>query len=191
MPEMVILGSDGLKGRKSPIIWVEYLPEGKDVGYMVPWVGDGLELEEICDLLGELVERHLPGHGQKAFEAAREQLETRDYAAEWLSIQAKIAAYRRWGGHPPAAVLMPDESDPKAPWNLVLPQHEGLGDIHVVKVKLEATQDLPRPEEGKNAYRDSFGWKAIPSKQETQRRRWDRAFAQAQIRGMQERRVRV
>ena len=189
MPQMIILQGDRLKGRKSPVIWVEYLPEGSKIGYMVPWLGDGLEIEELCDLLGELVEKYHPGLGQKAFEAAREQLETRDYAEQWAKMKAQQAAYKRWGGHPPAAVLQPDETDPKAAWNLVVPQNEGLGELLVYKVDPRFTKDLPRPEEGKNAYRDNFGFKAIPSKQEAVRRRWNRARSQALFRGMKERRV--
>jgi hypothetical protein len=189
MSEMVILNGNRMKGRTAPVVYVEYLPEGADIGYMVPWIGGDYEIEEMCDLLAEMVEHHAPGHGQRAFEAARQQLETVDFQKEWMKVKRQQAAYRRWGGHPPAAVMIPDEVDPKAPWSLIVPEHDGLGDIKVYRVRPEITKDIPHPEEGRNAVRGEFGWIAKPTERQVQRARWNRGLMKARMRGMEERRV--
>lgn len=188
MGEAVILGAERLGGR-APKAWAWY--EHGNVSYVVPWIGDIEDIEELAELLAELVERHVPGHGERAFKAAIEQLQSTDFVGEYLKMERQIKAFQRWGGHPPAAVLQPDELDPKAPWNLVVPTEDGLGPIQVWKVKPEVTRELPRPQEGVNAYRDEWGWKAIPPKQEVERRRRNRAHLDAIYRGLRERRVRL
>lgn len=189
--DAIILGAERLNGR-APIAWVYYEPPDPTIKqYIVPWIGPVEDPEELADLLAEGVERRWPGHGEIAFKAALEQLGSTDFVKEWLDLKKKVAAYKRWGGQPPAAVMMPDESDPKAPWKLVVPQNEGLGPLHIMKVRPEVTRDFPRPEEGVNAYRDEFGWKAKPPQRTVEERRWERGRLAAKLRGLRERRITV
>lgn len=189
MPDLIILQGDRLKGQKTAYRWVEYWPND-NLGFLVPDVDNTLELEEICDLLAERVEMDYPGQGIKAYEAAREQLATKDFQAEWVKLQAQIAAYKRWGGPPPAAVLIPDPIDRKS-WQLVVPLDMGLGPIEVFKVRPEVVRELPYPEQGRTAYRDEFGWKAIPPRQAVERSRLQKKVLQAKLRHLGERRVTV
>jgi len=187
---MTIIGSRWIsKGKHAPVRWVQYMVTSTK-GFMVPDISGTLDIEEMLDLLAERVEMDYPGQGDKAWEEGRRQLEETDFAAEWLELNRKIAAYKRWGGHPPKAVFMPDEIDPSQ-WNVVLPQDDGLGEIMVGKVDKKHTKDWVRPQEGENAYRDEFGWKAIPPEQTRARRRLEKKVVQQRLRDLGERTVQV
>jgi hypothetical protein len=189
MPEMTILmkkGADASKAKR----WVQWLPEGAAVGFMVPDIGMTLETEEICELLAELVEKyHGTEEANKAFTSAREQLETTDYAAEWAKIQMDIYKYRKWGGPVPEAVFFPDTTNPKEWLGLRVDE---VGDPHVIKVRPGVFDDIiPTPQQGHNAVRGDYSWIALPPKQTVERRREMKAQIQAKMRGMREMRIQV
>jgi hypothetical protein len=159
------------------IYWDEQRGTFVDASYLVPGLG-GLELEEIATLLAERVERNHPGKGRDAFESARMQLLTRDYNGEWEDLQRKIRAHRMWGGPVPAAVLIPDEINPRE-WRMVITDAEGRPSVYGVKEK----DILPPPEEGVNARRGPYGWEHQSTPQQAQRNRHERRREQAALRG--------
>lgn len=149
--------------------------KGKSHDHLVP-MGDGneivLENEEAAELLAESVSKCSPenhkGHGSdhafenevpiqvladKVYEEALKQIEETDFEAEWAEIQQKIAAYKRWGGQPPAAIIMPDAQDPKQ-WNLVRVNPDGTATIE--KVRPGVLGDFPTPNR-RNSYPDKQG----------------------------------
>lgn len=171
-------------GADSPYSYVEHHAgvhydeqRGKfvDKTYLVPGLG-GIELEEIACLLAERVLRdHGHTEAMRAFESAKIQLLTRDYNGEWAELQRKIRVHKRWGGTVPTAVLVPDEVDPRQ-WQLVMPDKNGTAYAYSVK---EKDIGVPPPQEGLNARRGAEGWEAMPTPEETVRRRLQRARVKA------------
>jgi hypothetical protein len=69
-------------------------------------------------------QHHDVAHIEPAFKAALHQLQTKEYDRErahqvWLQ-----QMHRKWGGHMPAAVLIPTPED-VAKWQLLIPDHRG------------------------------------------------------------------
>lgn len=191
--EMIILGGNRITGKNAPFKYIEYWVDEANRGYLVHDMDGECDFEEMLDLLTELVETHHGAdHGRRAYEAGREQLSEKDWAAEWARTYIRIAAYHRWGGHPPKAVLQFDELDPKQ-LVLVVPEDDGLGDIKVHRLRPEAQKMLadvlPYPEEGHNARRGEFGWEVKPPEASVERKRLQKHLIQAKIRGMGEKRV--
>jgi hypothetical protein len=182
MPNMHILDGDRLKG-KAPKRWIEYTPAHGRRGYVVPDIGMSLETEEMCELLAEIVERHEGSEeANKAFLAGFDQLEKKDFAAEWLELQRKIYKYQRWGGPVPEAVFFPDEDNPKGPWKGIVPNE--IGDPIGVSVRPGVFEDIiPAPKVGENVVKaDTMGYYAIPPRKTVARRREMRDWAKAQLR---------
>ena len=141
------------KWARSRYAYVQF--EMGDRTYMVAGLG-GLVWEEMCELLAERVERDHPGLGQKAYEAAREQLETKDFDAEWRELMRKIHLCQLWGGPVPAAVILPDEGDPEK-WNVVIPDpRTGMPVTYRAREKV-LNSIMPSPTE-ENAVKGEFGW---------------------------------
>jgi hypothetical protein len=172
----------GKHGTDSPYSNVEYHAgyyyderRGKfvDATYLVPGLG-GLELEEMAMMLAERVERNHPGQGRMAFESAKIQLLTRDFNGEWNELQRKIRVHKMWGGPVPAAVLVPDEIDPRQ-WRAIVPDKNGVPFAYNVREK----DIMPPPEEGVNARKGRQGWETKPAPQAVQRERINRARVKA------------
>ena len=128
--------------------------------YMVPCMG-GLDLEEACSLLAERVERDHPGEGNKAFESAREQLTIKDFDLEWEELQHKIRMYKKWGGHMPSIVIVPDELDPKS-WNTIIPDRQG--NPWVYRTPDKFVKDLLPPPTRETTYKRNGGYYVRPDK---------------------------
>jgi len=140
------------RGSNSPYASVEYdIPDSHI--HHVPLGGgtDRLGIEEAAELLSEAIlscsEAKHDGHGrthtqedaEKAYHSAVFQLLTRNYDQEWVDLQQKIRAFKRWGGHPPKVVLMPSELD-KQRWQMMVTTLEGTP--HMTEITNSANEDL-------------------------------------------------
>lgn len=162
------------RGPNSPFAYVEY---ETDAGHThMVMVGDGkynaitegASYEDLAIDLAEQVEncdedRH-DGHGRthgteepkQAFAAALEQLLTKQYDNEWASREWRVKMYKKWGGHIPGMVLMPNESDSRK-WEMMVPDHRG--DPHFYEVPTGKLNDMvPDPQEV-GAKPAEIGWK--------------------------------
>lgn len=148
----VTIYSRGMHGANSPFAYVYY-----DVGnltHLVPVLG-GLEFEEACSLLAEKVERRHPGHGKLAYEAAREQLSTKDFNAEWALLQQQIREHKMWGGPPPTVVLLPDDIDGRT-WYAGIKGPDGKPVFY--KTRKKVVEDIIPPATDKTAWKGPYGW---------------------------------
>lgn len=167
-------------------IYVEYWPSASKHAHQVilsygltPLADIFGDIEGCAEELAEAVlrcnEGRHKGHGQthpgieaeKAFRAAIVQLTTKDYEAEWLDLQHKIATYRLWGGPPPAAVLTFSPDDPKVT-QLVLPDKGGKPVVYEIQSK-RVEGLMPPPEKATHVpSKMGVGWlrrrgKPLPS----------------------------
>jgi len=134
------------EGPNSPYAYCEY--ECDDHIHIVPVFG-ALEIEEAAEMLAGAVRTcgaqrggvhgngHDPRHEQLAFDAAREQLTTRDFNAEWAIMKQKQRAHRLWGGPVPAAVVLPK---PNGSMDLIIPNKEGVP--YMYQVREDVAKDL-------------------------------------------------
>ena len=147
------------RGAHSPYAYVEYETEAGHTHMVMVGDGkyngiaDGASFEDLAIELADQVEdcnqdKH-EGHGRehgssepkKAFSAALNQLLTKDYDNEWATREWRIKMYKKWGGHIPAAVLMPIEDQ----WRMLVPDFRG--DPQFYNVKEGALDHLPMPNE--------------------------------------------
>lgn len=160
------------RGAKSPYAYIEHYIG--DHGHMVPMgnaqAGIVLDMEEGCTLLADAILACSPdkhnGHGQthtqedaeRGFRAGLHQLLTRNFDQEWIDLQMKITAFKRWGGHPPKGVLMPSEDDKKK-WSLLVTTQQG--DPYMYDVKPSVGRDfsdiIPPPDDS-NSVKAPLGW---------------------------------
>lgn len=158
-------------------IWVEFYPEGANHGHLLllkDWhenitMSEAIgTLEEAAGEFAELFERcdderhkgkahpHSPEEIKLAYEAAIFQLLTTDYAVEWAEIRRKQRVYAKWGGQPPAAVMMPGVDDVKA-WEILIPDSEGNPGMY--KIHKGVMDDIPPPKElGARENKYGLGW---------------------------------
>lgn len=146
--------------------------QGPTHAHLVP-MGDGrvcvLETEEAAELLADAVANCSPdrhnGHGlthnsddvEAAYKGAIEQIQAKDFEAEWYEQERLRRVHKRWGGQVPEVVLMPEREDPEK-WIAIVPDKEGTP--YVYDVRKGTVQDIiPPPVEGKNAIRGEFGWR--------------------------------
>lgn len=163
---------------RTPHAFVSYTPSPKydfaramwlSHEHMVP-LGDGrlvvLDTEEAAEELAEAVRHcsqdkhdgkgydHTDEEAEEAFRVACIQIAATDFEAVWAEAQRKIRVFQRWGGNPPAAMFMPDPTDPKK-WNLMMPDRDGMPYFYVVKNKV--LDDIIPPPNEKTAFRDKQG----------------------------------
>jgi hypothetical protein len=81
---------------------------------------------------------------EKAFRAAMRQLVTKEYDIEWIYLDWRIRMYKKWGGHMPAAVITPTDSEANR-WQMMMPDAEG--DPTFREVRSDFAPDLPTPAE--------------------------------------------
>lgn len=150
------------RGMYSPYAYVSWWPEGEDHAHHVP-CGDGVEnafrdvgasLEDAGEELCSAVERCNPdrhkGHGRKhevsykdVFSHALEQLQTSWYDREHVYKRWQQWTHKKWGGHMPAAVMMPTEGE----WKMIVPNEMAepiMRDIHPAVAK-ELAEIIPMP----------------------------------------------
>lgn len=157
---------DILKGAECPpLIWAEY-DCGEHSHMAVAHKDEGAEV--LGEYLADAVLRCDPsrhgGHGRKhtndqvqaAYKAAVSQALTRDYCREWQELRYKIWLHHQWGntGPVPAAVLQPDEHDPRQ-WNLLKVNERGGVTVH--KVKPSFAREMPTPQQV-GAYKTELGY---------------------------------
>lgn len=140
------------RGFHSPYAYVEYWPETWSHGHMVP-AGDGeissvdylaqtenLDVEGALEAIGEELAkavamcnlRRHKAHGrahpeqdqEKAYRVAISQLVTKEFDIEWTYLDWRIRMYKKWGGHMPAAVVMPTNTEASR-WQMMIPDSEG------------------------------------------------------------------
>jgi len=157
---------------KHKYAWVRYHPKGSNHEHMVI-LGDGkillTEIEEAAEELAESVmlcneDRHKGRgieHGQeeaeKAFKAAVEQIQTVDFDEYWEEIQRQIRVYKKWGGPPPAAVMLPSFDDPKK-WEVMIPDSEGTPYMYDMDQKVLG-DIVPYPQDlGARPNKQGIGW---------------------------------
>tara|TARA_Y100000310_G_scaffold276043_1_gene292924 strand:+ start:9860 stop:10468 length:609 start_codon:yes stop_codon:yes gene_type:complete len=158
------------RGAKSPYASVEYEVTPGHIHHVPMSNGvDYLGIEEGAELLGEAIlacneDRH-NGHGRKhaqgdadaAYKSAIEQLLTRRYDQEWVDLQQKIRAYKRWGGHPPTAVMMPTQDDVKR-WQMLVTTLEGTPHLVGIKESFSADMnELMEPPDSSNSVKAPIG----------------------------------
>tara|TARA_Y100000593_G_scaffold34350_1_gene67399 strand:+ start:16861 stop:17397 length:537 start_codon:yes stop_codon:yes gene_type:complete len=155
----------------TPHAYIEYWPkEHPNVAHFVP-MGDGkvcvLETEEAATLLAETMaecnELKHDGHGavhsqeeiDNAFKDAIDQINNKDFEAEWAELQRRIAVSKKWGGTPPDAMIMPKQGDPGS-LELMIPDRAGNPTfVDVRKDKF----DMPDPRElGAEPNNLGIGW---------------------------------
>ena len=157
---------------KSKYAWVQYHPEGSPHSHMVV-LGDGrvllTEIEEAAEELAEAVLRcndmRHKGHGHshsqqeadKAYYAAIDQLTTKVFYTEWHEMMRQIRIYKKWGGPPPAAVLMPSFDNPRE-WEAMIPDTEG--NPYMYKMNKQVLEDIvPYPSDwGAKPNKQGVGW---------------------------------
>ncbi len=155
----------------TPHAYIEYWPkEHPGVAHFVP-MGDGrvcvLETEEAATLLAESMEKCTPfSHGNKgafhskeeidnAFKDAIDQINNKDFEAEWVELERRIAVSKKWGGTPPDAMIMPKHGDPGS-LEVMVPDRAGNPTfVDVRKNKF----DMPDPREvGAEPNKLGVGW---------------------------------
>ena len=159
----------------TPHAYIEYWPkEHPTVCHFVP-MGDGrvcvLETEEAATLLAESMEKCNPfSHGNKgafhsqeeidnAFKDAIDQINNKDFEAEWTELQRRMVVSKKWGGTPPDAMIMPKHGDPE---NLEMMIPDRAGNPKFVDVKKNKI-DMPDPREiGAEANKSGIGWDVKP-----------------------------
>lgn len=168
------------RGPKSPYAYAEYFPEGSTHAH-ITLLGGVLEVEEAATLLADAIrvcdeDRHIDrkgkGHGQthpsgspeEAFTAAVEQLYIRKYDYEWWELVVKIMRAKRWGGQPPAAVIMPTENDLS---KASLLMEAASGQITIRDIAPNGLMDSLAPPAGTK--KAEFGWE-VPRKWSPKRR---------------------
>lgn len=164
-------------------IWIEYYPKAWNHGHqvLIATSNEGTSgllrdiagdcegyAEELAETVSSCREDKHQGHGEahpeedieRAFKAGAEQLLSRDFEMDWAEIQRKERMFKKWGGHMPEAVLMPDQSgDVK----LILPDKHGDPWIHEVDPSVKGI--LPDPRElGAEKDEHGIGWR--------RKRRW-------------------
>ena len=155
----------------TPHAYIEYWPkEHPGVAHFVP-MGDGrvcvLETEEAATLLAESMEKCTPfSHGNKgafhskeeidnAFKDAIDQINNKDFEAEWVELERRIAVSKKWGGTPPDAMIMPKHGDTGS-LEVMVPDRAGNPTfVDVRKNKF----DMPDPREvGAEPNKVGVGW---------------------------------
>ena len=93
---------------------------------------------------------HDPGQFRAAFAGAVDQLMSTPYDTDYLYQRWLEAMHRKWGGHIPAAVIMPLEDQ----WRLVVPN--AMGDPEFFDVRPGVFDDMPMPD-GDNSVEAPLG----------------------------------
>ena len=124
-----------------PYVWVEYWPVNSTHAHqLIISTGDaaisevmvGIEgyAEELSESIIRCNEDRHKGHGrshppeeaEKAYKAAVAQLFDRDFEAETLEMKRKQRVFKKWGGQPPAALLLPTQDHG---WQTIITNQEG------------------------------------------------------------------
>jgi hypothetical protein len=114
-------------------------------------IQDGGSIEEPAEELVEAISTcnpdrheghglfHDPGQHEMAYRAAIEQLQTREFDREHAHQLWLQAMHKKWGGHIPAAVVMPIEDS----WKLMVPN--SAGDPLLYDVQDHLINSIPMP----------------------------------------------
>lgn len=117
--------------------------------------------------------RHTHQDAEDAFNIGLQQLFTHDYKREFKERARRTMLYRKWGGHVPEAMLLPDEIDPRE-WRLVMPDAAGNPVAYKIDEKKVGIGDvIPIPNKD-NAYKTERGWEAKPPAETILNRRMQR-----------------
>jgi hypothetical protein len=160
------------RGMYSRYAYVEWWPRHEPHGHTV-MLGDGktnslLEggsLEEAAEELVEAIERcnsdRHRGHGRThtfspndVFPAALEQLQTSWYDREWVYHRWLQWMHEKWGGHMPAAVILPTEGE----WKMLVPDEMGDPIQHNIRPEVvkQLGEVIPMPDSS-NSEEAEFG----------------------------------
>lgn len=148
----------------SSTAYVEYWPAvgpgGKWHGHMALAADESSVVMGIEDVAGALAEavlrchedrhnghgyQHKPDEAEKAYRSAVEQLLTKsneEFEAEHEELLRKIRLYKKWGGHPPAAVLLHTQD---APDELKVMVTDKNGDPWMYKANPAMAEVMPSP----------------------------------------------
>jgi len=167
------------RGHLSPYAYVSYdtaeghthhVPIGNGVDNLIA-MGDSIEdiASYLVDVLSVCNEERHNGHGRthntsqfkKAYASAVTQLLTVEYDTEYAHQIWLEKMHKKWGGHIPAAVLMPIEEQ----WQLLVPDFRG--DPHFYNVKEGALDHLPMPDDS-NSEPAPLGHYVLPPDKENE-----------------------
>ena len=128
---------------------IHHLPIGNGVDNLIQ-MGDSIEdvAGYFIDVLSACNENKHKGHGKthdtsqfkRAYSSVITQLLSTDYDTEYAHQIWLEKMYKKWGGHIPAAVLMPLEEQ----WKLMVPDFRG--DAKFYDVRDGAVDELPMPD---------------------------------------------
>ncbi len=152
-----IMGKIKERGYKSPYAYVSYetadghihhMPLGNGIDNLIV-MGDSLEdvAGSFIDVLAACNENKHNGRGRthdtsefkKAYASVITQLLNTDFDTEYVHQVWLEKMYKKWGGHIPAAVLMPIEDQ----WRMLVPDFRG--DPQFYNVRDGALDNLPMP----------------------------------------------
>ena len=97
--------------------------------------------ESVAAMMGQKAENGLSGHentghGNAAYEAAREQLENHDQKQQLREIEQQIYMFNKFKGHVPAVAIHQDPHDPRSEVAVVPDLVEGKYNVYKVTEKL-------------------------------------------------------
>ena len=152
-----IMGKIKERGYKSPYAYISFetaeghvhhMPLGNGIDNLIA-MGDSLEdvAGTFIDVLAACNENKHNGHGRthdtsqfrKAYASAITQLLNTNYDTEYIHQVWLEKMYKKWGGHIPAAVLMPIEDQ----WRMLVPDFRG--DPQFYNIRDGALDNLPMP----------------------------------------------
>tara|TARA_R100000995_G_C3467168_1_gene116328 strand:- start:584 stop:1105 length:522 start_codon:yes stop_codon:yes gene_type:complete len=145
------------RGYRSPYAYVSFETEEGHIHHMP--IGNGTDNlivmgDSIEDIANEFIKvlaacnpskhkgkgrQHNPSQYKDAYHAVITQLMNTDFDTEHAHQVWLEKMYKKWGGHIPAAVLMPVEEQ----WQMVVPDFKG--DPEFYKIKEGALDNLPMP----------------------------------------------
>ena len=158
------------RGPFSPYAQVEFwTKEGHGHHTWSDSIGEGVSVEDVAEVLVDAMQAcgperapdqngrfhgktHDPAQLQDAYHSAVQQLLTRDYDTEWIYYKWLQYMYKKWGGHIPAAVIMPIDDQLK----MLIPDE--LGDPHLYDVSDKSgLQDVIEPPTDENSVEAPIG----------------------------------
>lgn len=92
---------------------------------------------------------------EKAYKMAVFHLLTKDFDAEWKELQRQIRVFKKWGGTPPAAVMLPNAENPRE-WEVLIPDKEG--NPYMYKMHKGVMEDILDPRDTGKPNKHGLGW---------------------------------
>lgn len=109
--------------------------------------------EELVDVISSCPSNHVFEEREVA-ESAIYQLNYKDFDRERAHAVWLQAMYAKWGGHIPAAVILPTEAEFKE-WQVIVPDHRG--DLQFAKVRNGFLENMVPPPTDRNSERAPGG----------------------------------